>query len=65
MTFRQKSKYGVALAITMAATASQAAVDAAVTTALSSANADVITISVAVFAICVSIAVYKWFRKAL
>ncbi len=43
----------------------QAAVDTEVTSTLTAAKADVTTIGVAVFAIIVAIAVFKWFRKAL
>ncbi|MGE0332765.1 MAG: major capsid protein [Ramlibacter sp.] len=42
-----------------------AAVPEGVTTELTTAKTDVTTIGVAVFAVIVAIAIFKWFRRAL
>ena len=55
----------VALAMGSVAQVAHAALDTAVTTELAAAKTDIITLGGIVFAIAVSIVLYKWFKRAL
>ncbi|WP_382155132.1 major capsid protein [Hydrogenophaga sp. ANAO-22] len=65
LTFRQKLRYGAAVALVGASTAAMAEVPAGVLTSLTTASADIATLGAAVFAVIVGIAIWKWFRRTM